>query len=204
MPGSTKRGSLSLEFSVRNPDVSLVRSQENQFRILVLGDFRGQSGLLAQPGTNTDSVQVDYDNFDSALARLGPIADLGTDQGRSRTIRFQSLDDFHPDKLLEDFEPLSRLVELRKQLLDPLTASAAGPKIRELLQLCSTSSEEPETTSPESAEGTLSRLLGKSLSTPSHRSFAGARVDHLIEQILGAPSDAIPSDDQNALRAALE
>jgi len=204
MADSTKRGSMSLEFSVRNAGVSPARSEQNQFRILVLGDFRGQSGLLPQPGTNADSFRIDYDNFDSALAHLEPMSDLGTDQGRSLTIRFQSLDDFHPDKLLEDFEPLSRLMELRKQLLDPLTASVAGPKIRELLQLCSASSEEPETMSPESAEETLSRLLGKSVSAPSYRGSAGARVDHLIEQILGTPSDAIPSDDQNALRAALE
>src|SRR5262249_8755996 len=139
MPGSTKRGSLSLEFSARNADVSTARSQQNQFRILVLGDFRGQSGLLAQPGTHTDSIRVDYDNFDYALAHLEPMADLGTDQGRSLTIRFQSLDDFHPDKLLEDFEPLSRLMELRKQLLDTLTVSLEGPTIREIFQLCSVS-----------------------------------------------------------------
>ena len=204
MPDSTRRGSLSLEFSVRNADISSSRTEQDQFRILVLGDFRGQSGLLLQPGKNADSIRVDYDNFESVLARLGPAADLGTEEGSSLTIRFQSLDDFHPDKLLKDFEPLSRLVELRKQLLDPVTASAVGPKIQELLRLSPASSEEPKTISPQSADDILNRLLGKSVSDRSYRSSSGAKVDHLIKQILGTPSDAIPSEDQNGLRMALE
>jgi len=204
MPDSTRRGSLSLEFSVRNADISSSRTEQDQFRILVLGDFRGQSGLLLQPGKNADSIRVDYENFEAVLARLGPIADLGTDEGRSLTIRFQGLDDFHPDKLLKDFEPLSQLVELRKQLLDPVTASSVGPKIQELLRLSPASSEEPKTISPQSADDTLKRLLGKSVSGRSYRSSSGAKVDHLIKQILGTPADAIPSEDQNALRTALE
>src|SRR5690348_3779291 len=113
MPDPTKRGSLSLEFSVRNADISPSRTEQDQFRILVLGDFRGRSGSLAQSGKNADSIRVDYDTFDSVLARLGPIADLGMVEGKPLTIRFQSLDDFHPDKLLKDIEPLARLVELR-------------------------------------------------------------------------------------------
>src|SRR4029077_20066645 len=204
MPDSTRRGSLSLEFSVRNADISSSRTEQDQFRILVLGDFRGQSGLLLQPGKNADSIRVDYENCAWVLARPGPIADLGTDEGRSLTIRFQGLDDFHPDKLLKDFEPLSQLVELRKQLLDPVTASSVGRKIQELLRLSPASSEEPKTISPQSADDTLKRLLGKSVSGRSYRSSSGAKVDHLIKQILGTPSDAIPSEDQNALRTALE
>jgi type VI secretion system protein ImpC len=204
MPDSTRRGSLSLEFSVRNADISSSRTEQDQFPILVLGDFRGQAGLLPQSGKNADCIRVDYDNFDSVLARLGPIADLGTDEGTPLKIRFQSLDDFHPDKLLKDFEPLSRLVELRKQLLDPVTASAVGPKIQELLRLSHTSSEEPKTILPQSADDILNRLLGKAVSDRSYRSSSGAKVDHLIKQILGSPSDAIPSEDQNALRTALE
>jgi len=193
-----------LEFSVRNADISSARTEEDQFRILVLGDFRGQSGLLAQAGKHADSIRVDCDNFDSVLARLGPIADLGTVEGEPLAIRFQSLDDFHPDQLLKDFEPLSRLVELRKQLLDPLTASVVGPKIQELLRLSLASSEEPKAISPQSADDILDRLLGKSVSDRSYRSSSEIKADHLIKQILGTPSDAVPSEDQNALRTALE
>src|SRR6516164_9190302 len=196
MPESTRRSYLNLE--VRTAKQSSSPSEENQLRILVSGDFGGQSRSVRQSGQNADSVRVDFDNFDSVLARFAPRVDLGTGKDDSVTLRFQSLEDFHPDRLLVNFEPLLRLVELRERLLDPATSSAATTQAKELLQLPSASSEPPTTMPAHPAGQIFAQLLGKPVSDRVYRTSQASRVDHLIKQILGTPSDTAPGEDQKA------
>ena len=132
MPKSTRHSYLNLE--VRTARQSSSPSDESQLRILVSGDFGGESRSLRQSSQNADSVPVDFENFDSVLARFGPTVDFGTGKDASLTLRFQSLEDFHPDKLLVNFEPLLRLVELRERLQDPASSSAANTEAKEVLQ----------------------------------------------------------------------
>ena len=202
MPNSPRRSYLNLE--VRTARQSSSPSDENQLRILVSGDFGGQSRSIRQSGQNAESVRVDFDNFDSVLARFGPSVDFGTGKDDSLVLRFQSLEDFHPDKLLVNFQPLLELVELRELLLDPATSSAASTKAKELLQLPSASSEPPTTMPAQPAGQIFDQLLGKPVSDGAYRASKRSRVDHLIEQILGTPSDTVAGEDPKAIRTALE
>src|SRR6516164_11003848 len=190
MPKSTRRSYLNLE--VRTARESSLPSDEHQLRILVSGNFIGQSRSVRQSGQNADSVRVDFDNFDSVLARFGPTVDFGTGKDDSLTHRFQSLDDFHPDRLLVNFKPLLRLVELRERLLDPTTSSAASTEAKELLQLPSASPEPPTTMPAQPAGQIFDQLLGQPVSDRAYRPSRGSQVDRLIEQILGTPSDTLP------------
>src|SRR5689334_3688592 len=110
MPEPIKRGNLNLELSAQtgSPAVSS-QSAQDQLRILVLGNFSGQADPAHSIKPDSKSFQVDYDNFDSVLARIGPTANLGPSEGGPTTIRFQSLEDFHPDKILSHFDSLPRL-----------------------------------------------------------------------------------------------
>ena len=202
MPKSTSRSYLNLE--IRTAKESSSPSDKDQLRILVSGAFGGQSSLGRQSGHNADSVRIDFDNFDSVLARFEPTVDFATDKDDSLTLRFQSLEDFHPDKLLHNFEPLLRLVELRERLLDPATSSAACSQAKEQLQLSPGSPEAP-VTSPVRPPGQIfEELLGKPVSCRAYGASPGSRVDDLIKQILGTPSDAAPGEDQKAIQTALE
>ena len=202
MPKSTRHSYLNLE--VRTARQSSSPSDESQLRILVSGDFGGQSSLGRQSGQNADTVRIDFDNFDSVFERFGPSVDFGTGKDDSLTLQFKSLEDFHPDRLLSNFEPLLRLAELRERLLDPVTSNAASSRARELLQLSSSSSEAP-TTAPVQPPGQIfDQLLGKPVSDRVYRASPRSRVDHLVEQILGTPSDTVPGEDHSAIRAALE
>jgi type VI secretion system protein ImpC len=202
MPKSTRRSYLNVE--IRTARQSSLPSDEHQLRILVSGDFGGESRSVRQSGQNADSVRVDFDNFDSVLARFGPSVDFAKGKDDSLTLRFQSLEDFHPDRVLVNFEPLLRLVELRERLLDPATSSAASTQAKELLQLPSASSEPPTTMPAQPAGQIFDQLLGKPVSDRAYRTSQGSRVDHLIKQILGTPSDIAPGEDQKAIQAALE
>jgi type VI secretion system protein ImpC len=204
MSDSTKRGYLNLEFSVRNANTSPSQSEKQQLRILILGDFGGQSGLRRQAAQSSDSIPVDYDNFENVLSSVSPAAHLGAGEDPSLTIQFRCLEDFHPDQLLSSFEPLSRLVEFRKHLLDPPTASAAALQVQRLLQLPAAPSDAPEATSGHPPDDLLNHLLSKPVSDHSRSSSQGSPVDYLIKQILGTPSNSVSTEDHKVLRTALE
>ena len=88
---------------------------ETPFRILLLGDFSGRSSTSWKP------VEVDRDNFEEVLARVGP--------GFSG-LRFQQLDDFHPDRIYGQSRLFQGLREVRRKLETPSTFAEAAAEIR--------------------------------------------------------------------------
>src|SRR5262245_50094593 len=88
---------------------------EEPFRILVLGNFRGQADADNQkPATDFASrrpVRVDRDNLDEVIAKFAPKLRLpvtGSD-AEPATLRFAALDDFHPDQLYQQVELFQQL-----------------------------------------------------------------------------------------------
>lgn len=88
---------------------------ETPFRILLLGDFSGRSGATWRP------VEVDRDNFEEVLAGVAP--------GFSG-MRFQELDDFHPDRIYRQNKLFQALREVRRKLEAPATFAGAAAEIR--------------------------------------------------------------------------
>jgi type VI secretion system protein ImpC len=84
---------------------------DTPFRILILGDFSGR-GFRGEhtPIAGRRPIAVDSDNFDEVLAALSPAVQLP--QG---TLRFRSLDDFHPDRIYQRTGAFRKLAELRNQ-----------------------------------------------------------------------------------------
>jgi type VI secretion system ImpB/VipA family protein len=78
------------------------RLQRVPFRIAILGDFSGQArreNSRTRPA-KLRPILIDRDNFDEVLQKLGVEAhlQLGT-SGQRLILRFQSLEDFHPDQI---------------------------------------------------------------------------------------------------------
>jgi type VI secretion system protein ImpC len=98
---------------------------ETPFCIAVLGDFsgRGARGSMEVGGAlvNRQPVLVDRDNFDEVLARFAPRLEipLGSDDGARLTLRFDDLDDFHPDRLYSRLPLFDSAREMRERLADP-------------------------------------------------------------------------------------
>lgn len=106
---------------------------ETPFRIAILGDFSGRAarGIAEVDRKLADRPvhRVDRDNLDELIARIAPEVRLPTDPPTS--IRFSSLEDFHPDRLFERLPLFQRLLETRQRLADPATSAAT---VRELLE----------------------------------------------------------------------
>ena len=109
---------MSLHFSFRsvpNPEKS---ADGAPFRIVVLGDFGGHAPALeAERQRHPGPWRIDCDNFEEVFARAGVRLDLppGNEGDREIKLRFQQLDDFHPDRLIKESEPLARLAGLLRR-----------------------------------------------------------------------------------------
>ncbi len=99
---------------------------ETPFRLLVLGDFGGGSGPLAARKLHA----VDRDVVEEELGRLRAAADVALGEGRRATIAPRTLEDFHPDRLLEKVEALAELGRTRARLEDARTFVEAAREVR--------------------------------------------------------------------------
>lgn len=168
--------------------------------IAILADFGG-------PGTHCQSYAVDFDNFEDVFAGLGVTLTLPSpDRAASEIeLQFGKIEDFHPDRLLAQVQPLDSLIELRSKLLDPETADAAAKELQRRLNIGTWPPESPAPKPAESTEETLSRLLGKPApGTDAPISSAGL-AQRLIQQIVGPDLHSVhPQQSQLVERAEAE
>jgi type VI secretion system protein ImpC len=96
-------------------------AQGPAFRIAVLGDFSGRanSGVL-EAGTvlaARKSYKVDVDNLDTLLERMSVTVSVPIDEdGQALSAPIRSLEDFHPDQLVENLPVFEELLQLRRGL----------------------------------------------------------------------------------------
>src|SRR5215470_17534525 len=115
--------------------------KELPFVVGVMGDFSGQPAEALPPVRDRKFVQVDRDNFDQVLAGMKPRLVLRVPNNLSQTggsmsveLKFEALDDFHPDRLVQQVEPLRKLVELRQNLNDLLAKMDGNEKLGNILE----------------------------------------------------------------------
>lgn len=118
-----------------------IELKELPFVVGVLGDF---SGKPDQPLPRLDKrkfVEIDRDNFNQVLAGMKPRLAIRVDNKLTKDgsklaaeLRFNSLEDFEPDKFVLQVEPLRKLVEARGRLSDLLAKMDGNDRLEELLQ----------------------------------------------------------------------
>jgi type VI secretion system protein ImpC len=142
---------------------------ERPFRIAVLGDFSGRSSRSGpEPVSALASrrpLLVDRDNFDNVLARLGVEVHLplGDTNAGHIAIRFRELDDFHPDRIVQQVEVFESLRETRAKLANPKTFAAAAAQVRSWAKPPALPSP---TASPPPGAPTAANLLDQILGAP--------------------------------------
>jgi type VI secretion system protein ImpB len=87
-------------------------------------------------------IEIDRDNFNNVLAGMNPrlafkvdnkLAE-GDDTMMAVELNFKSIDDFHPEAVAQQVQPLKKLVEARNRLSDLLNKLDGNDKLDELLQ----------------------------------------------------------------------
>jgi type VI secretion system protein ImpB len=142
-----------------------IELKEIPFVVGVLGDFTGKPEQPLPRVRDRKFIEIDRDNFNQVLAGMKPrlayrvdnkLADDSTKFNVE--LRFSSLDDFEPDRLVQQVEPLRRLVEARSRLSDLLSKMDGNDRLEELLQ---------EIIQNTSAQEQLSAALGLEAPAPT-------------------------------------
>lgn len=117
-----------------------IQMKELPFVVGVIGDFSGKPDEPLPKLKDRKMIEIDRDNFDKVLAGMKPrlayrVDNKLTDDGSKLNVemRFQSLSDFEPDKVVQQVEPMRKLVEARRRLSDLLSKMDGNDKLEELL-----------------------------------------------------------------------
>lgn len=187
---------MSFDLSIRPAEAAQSRDDEALFRITVLGEFGGN--IVQDYFVAGRRFRVDCDNLDKIFARLDARLRLPAYAEASGAVdlRFQSLADLHPDELVKQVEP--HLVQLRDRLIDPTSAEGAAAELRELLKPVEAANAPATSSSSETNEELIARLLGRSASDQRLAAPVASAVHDLLKQIV-AP-DVIPSLSQRQIQ----
>jgi type VI secretion system protein ImpB len=118
-----------------------IQMKELPFVMGVLGDFSGQPEEALPRLKDRKFVEVTPDNFDDVLKSMKPHLSfkvenkLSTEAGKLGVdLKFESLDDFTPERVAQQVDPLRKLLELRQQLADLRGSLQGNDKLEEILQ----------------------------------------------------------------------
>ena len=117
-----------------------IEMKELPFVVGVLGDFAAQSKEPLGKVRDRKFVNVDMDNFDDVMGALAPRAAyrvdnrLGADGGELGVdLTFRRFEDFRPEAVVQQVEPLRKLQEARARLADLRNKLAGNEKLEDLL-----------------------------------------------------------------------
>ena len=118
-----------------------VVQKELPFVVGVLGDFSGNPTEPLKPMKDRKFVQIDRDNFNEVMGRMTPGLNMkventlkGDGSEMSVQLKFNSLDDFTPANVVNQVEPLRKLLETRNKLRDLLTKIDRSEELEGLIE----------------------------------------------------------------------
>lgn len=135
---------------VRKPRVHITYDVETEgaaevkelpFVMGVMGDFSGDPTQPLKPLRDRKFIQIDRDNFDQVMQRMSPGLKLRVDNKLKNDgstlpveLKFESMDDFEPGRIVEQVEPLRRLMETRTKLRDLMAKADGSEQLENLLE----------------------------------------------------------------------
>jgi type VI secretion system protein ImpB len=129
---------VQLTYDVEKGDA--IEEKELPFVVGVLGDFSGNPEQPLPRVKDRRFVNVDLDNFDEVIEGMSPravyrVPNKISDEGGEFAVelKFKSIDDFRPEAVVEQVEPLRRLLESRSKLADLRNKLAGNEKLEDLL-----------------------------------------------------------------------
>jgi type VI secretion system protein ImpB len=118
-----------------------IQMKELPFVVGVLGDFSGKPADPLPRIKDRKFVTIDRDNFNQALAGMKPRLAFKVDNKISGEenqlgveLNFKSLEDFEPEQVVNQVEPLRKLLEARRHLSDLVRKIDGNDKLEAALQ----------------------------------------------------------------------
>jgi type VI secretion system protein ImpB len=135
---------------VRKPRVHITYDVETEgaaevkelpFVVGVMGDFSGDSDIAKKSLKERKFIDLKKDKFDQVMARIEPAVKMKVENTLEKNgkefaveLKFRSMDDFEPERVVEQVEPLRKLMETRNQLRDLLAKADGSEQLESLLE----------------------------------------------------------------------
>ncbi len=118
-----------------------IEMKELPFVIGVLGDFSGKPAQALPKLKDRKFIEIDRDNFNQVMSGMKPRVafsvenKLSDDDSKMNVeLNFREMEDFSPDKVVQQVAPLKKMIEARRKLSDLLSQMDGNDKLGELLQ----------------------------------------------------------------------
>ena len=118
-----------------------IEMKELPFVVGVLADLSGKPDAPLPRVKDRTFVEIDRDNFNAVLKGIKPRLAFRVDNKLTNDdtrlaveLRFNSMDDFEPEAVVNQVEPLRKLLETRRQLASLLAKTDGNDRLSERLQ----------------------------------------------------------------------
>ncbi|VAW45379.1 Uncharacterized protein ImpB [hydrothermal vent metagenome] len=115
--------------------------KELPFVVGIMGDFSGDPTEKLKPLKDRRFAQIDRDNFNDVLESMTPGLNFkvkntlkNDDSQFAVSLKFQSMEDFEPAAIVEQVEPLKKLLETRNKLRDLSTKADRSDELEDILE----------------------------------------------------------------------
>lgn len=192
--------------SMESEDPASEVEERPPLKVIVLGDFSGRGTQRNAKQRGSGAIRpflIDRDNLEQILQHFNVRLDDVPIQpnGALGSVAIDSLDDFHPDYLLQRVAPLKAIRDLRKRLGDRGTFAEAMNEAKGLLQppLAFREPEQPALPSPTNSTnvdpgaGLLDQMLDAADANAPPPPRRVSEIERMAQQMMAAYS--IPADD---------
>ncbi|MCP4492602.1 MAG: type VI secretion system contractile sheath small subunit [Gammaproteobacteria bacterium] len=118
-----------------------IQEKELPFVMGVMGDYSGDNADNKKALKDRKFSQIDRDNFNEVMNNVAPQANLkvantleGDGSEMSVNLEFKNMEDFEPQNIVENVDPLKKLMETRNKLRDLLTKADRSEDLENLLE----------------------------------------------------------------------
>lgn len=115
--------------------------RELPFVVGVMGDYSGDNAEGKKSLKERKFINIDRDNFDGVMGKVAPSANLkventlsGDGSEMAVDLKFRSMDDFNPENIVQQVEPLKKLLEARNKLRDLMSKADRSEELEGLLE----------------------------------------------------------------------
>lgn len=115
--------------------------KEIPFVMGVMGDYSGDNIEGKKSLKDRKFSQIDRDNFNEIMSKINPqlklkVENLLESDGSDLSVNldFKTMEDFEPHRLVEQIEPLKKLMDTRNKLRDLLTKADRSEDLETLLE----------------------------------------------------------------------
>ena len=118
-----------------------IEKKELPLVVGIISDLAGQQETPMVPVKARKFVEIDRDNFNDVLSSIGPRLSISVgnrlqEEGGSMPVelKFRKLDDFRPEAVIQQVDPLRQLFQARQRLNDLLAKLDGNDDLDALLQ----------------------------------------------------------------------